>query len=36
MTQEIGRGLMTLGIELIDHIIVGGGDYISLKQMGVF
>ena len=29
-------GLDTVGIELLDHIIVSHGEFISLRQMGVF
>ena len=35
-TQELFRSMDAVGIELVDHIIVSCGDYISLKQMGLF
>ena len=35
-TRELNAGLDAVGIRLLDHIIVACGDYISLKQMGVF
>ena len=35
-TVSLHRAMDAAGISLLDHIIVGGGDFISLKQMGLF
>lgn len=35
-THALRRALDAVGISLLDHIIVGGGEFISLKQMGLF
>ncbi len=36
ITRELYQALHVVGIPLLDHIIVGGGDYLSLKELGVF
>lgn len=36
VTQELFRSMNAVGIELTDHIIVSCGEYISLKQMGLY
>lgn len=35
-TKRIMEAGLILGIELIDHIIIGGGNYVSLKERGFF
>lgn len=35
-TVSLHRAMDAVGISLLDHIIVGGGDFVSLKQMGLF
>lgn len=35
-SRALCDGLHTVGIELLDHIIVSHGEFISLKQLGVF
>lgn len=35
-TVSLHRAMDAVGISLLDHIIVGGGEFISLKQMGLF
>ena len=35
MTREIGRAAATLGILLHDHIIVGNGQWLSFRKMGL-
>ena len=35
-TKRIYDAGKILGIELLDHIIIGDNDYISLKERGVF
>ena len=34
-TVELARAFNTIGINLLDHIIVGGGEFISLKKIGI-
>lgn len=34
-TNMLGRAFNAVGISLVDHIIVGGGEFISLKDMGI-
>ncbi len=36
VTQEFSRSLDAVGISLADHIIVSCGEYISLKEMGIY
>lgn len=36
VTIDLFKALKTVEIDLIDHIIVGGGDYVSLRKLGVF
>ncbi len=36
VTQELFRSLDAVGISLADHMIVSCGNYISLKQMGIY
>jgi DNA repair protein RadC len=35
MTREVARAASLLGIPLVDHVIVGGGTYASLLEMGL-
>lgn len=35
-TKRIAKCGDLMGIELLDHIIVGEGEYISLKELGIF
>ncbi|ERI90103.1 DNA repair protein RadC [Clostridiales bacterium oral taxon 876 str. F0540] len=35
LTQRIKESGRLLGIELLDHIIIGNGNYISLKEKGI-
>ncbi len=35
-TCALCRGLEAIGVSLLDHIIVGGGDYISMKELDMF
>ena len=35
VTRDIGAGADMLGIELLDHIIIGGQGFISLKDKGL-
>jgi DNA repair protein RadC len=35
-TVSLHGAMDAVGISLLDHIIVGGGDVVSLKQMGLF
>ncbi len=34
-TRMIKEAFKTIGVELIDHVIVGHGDYVSMKEWGV-
>lgn len=36
MTERLKAGAGTLGIDLLDHIIVGDGSFYSLRQEGLF
>lgn len=36
ITRDLDKALRTVGISLLDHIIVGGGEFLSLKNLGVF
>lgn len=36
VTQELSRSMNAVGIELLDHIIVSCGEYISLRQMNLY
>lgn len=35
LTQRIKESGKLLGIELLDHIIIGNGNYVSLKEKGI-
>ena len=35
-TRQLYQAMDTVGIHLLDHVIVGGGETISLKDMGLF
>ena len=34
-TQQLRQAMDAVGIHLVDHIIVGGGEYLSLKELGL-
>lgn len=34
-TRQLKKALELVGVRLIDHIVVGGGDYVSLAQSGM-
>ena len=34
-TIRLAKAFNTIGITLLDNIIVGGGEYISLKKIGI-
>ena len=34
-TQQLKQALEAVELQLIDHIIVGGGEYLSLKELGL-
>lgn len=36
ITKRLARGAEILGIQLLDHMILGDGCYVSLKDKGVF
>jgi DNA repair protein RadC len=36
ITKRIAEAGKIIGIELVDHIIIGDGRYISLKEKGGF
>ncbi len=36
VTGDLYQAFKTVGISLLDHIIVGGGEYLSLRNHGVF
>lgn len=36
ITRALNQALRTVGITLLDHMIVGGGEYLSLKSLGIF
>lgn len=36
LTERLVEGGMLLGIEVLDHVIIGGDDYCSLKEHGSF
>ena len=33
-TQRLARAGDLLGIKLLDHVVIGDGDYVSLKERG--
>jgi len=35
VTQEVSRALKTIGITLVDHIVVADGDYVSMAASGM-
>jgi len=35
VTEKIAQAGKMIGVELLDHIIIGGNEYCSLKEMGV-
>ena len=35
-TEQIRYALKALGVELVDHIIIADGDYVSLRDSGFF
>ena len=36
VTQRLAEAGRLVGIELLDHVIVGDGRYVSLKERGLF
>lgn len=36
VTERLSKAGQILGIELLDHLIVGNGKYVSLKEKGIF
>lgn len=36
LTQDIARAGELLGIEILDHIVIGKPDYVSLRERGLF
>ncbi|CAM3817959.1 RadC family protein [Marinicrinis lubricantis] len=36
LTERLAEGGELLGIEVLDHIIIGGNDYYSFKEQGTF
>lgn len=35
ITRQLHMAMQAVGINLIDHIIVGGGEFLSLKELGI-
>ena len=35
VTRELAQGAKLLGIELLDHIVIGGDRFVSLKERGL-
>jgi len=35
VTEKIAQAGKMIGVELLDHIIIGGNEYCSLKELGV-
>jgi len=35
LTTQLGQGAQLLGIGLIDHIIIAGGQFMSFRQRGL-
>ena len=35
VTRTIGSGAEMLDIELLDHIVIGGQSYVSMKEKGL-
>ena len=35
ITRQLYQAMDAVGVQLLDHIIVGGGEYLSLKDMGL-
>ncbi len=33
-TQEVARAAELLGISLLDHVVIGGGSFVSLRERG--
>lgn len=36
LTQRLARCAQTLGVELLDHLVIGDGSYVSLRERGLF
>ena len=36
VTKELAKAAELLGIELLDHVVIGGGEAVSLKDRGLF
>jgi len=36
MTSDAVQAAKLLGIDLLDHIVIGQGRFVSLKERGVF
>jgi DNA repair protein RadC len=36
LTGQIIEGGKVLGVQVLDHIIVGAGNYVSLRERGLF
>jgi DNA repair protein RadC len=36
MTSDAAQAAKLLGIDLLDHIVIGQGRFVSLKERGVF
>ena len=36
ITIDLYNGFRAIEIEFVDHIIVGGGEYVSMKELGIF
>ena len=34
MTRQAGQAAQLLGIELLDHVVIGQGRFVSLKERG--
>jgi DNA repair protein RadC len=36
LTMRLAQAVEIVGIDVLDHIIIGGRDYLSLKRQGLF
>jgi DNA repair protein RadC len=36
LTQDLARAGELLGIEILDHIVIGKPDHVSLRERGLF
>jgi DNA repair protein RadC len=36
LTRQIIEGGKVLGVQVLDHIVVGAGNYVSLRERGFF